>query len=41
MLKQIGVNGVNFTLLDHNPEKSANAFVIDNQPAADGDGVET
>lgn len=41
MLKQIGVSGVNFTLLDHNPEKSANALDNDNQPAADGDEVKT
>ncbi len=41
MLKQIGVSGVNFTLLDHTPEKSANALDNDNQPVADGDEVET
>lgn len=41
MLKQIGVSGVNFTLLDHNPKKSAIALDSDNQPAADGDEVKT
>jgi hypothetical protein len=41
MLKQIGVSGVNFTLLDHTPEKSANALDNDNQPVVDGDEVET
>ena len=41
MLKQIGVSGVNFTLLEHTPEKSANTLDNDNQPVAAGDEVET
>jgi hypothetical protein len=41
MLKQICLTWVNFSLLGHTPEKSANALDNHNQLVADGDIVQT